>query len=267
MAYRDIELTPEVRDTFDDFVEDVRRRFEGDRGARVRACRELLAAIYYPGPRGYDQLLADPALPLPGRAALLQLDPDNVTLEHERYTDIDPEAYADIKPLVWFWIMFDRSVMGRNCHLGFRVRQVLAEGVFRRCGKRLKIFHDVEFTWGYRLEVGDDCTLHRGVFLDDRGGLTLGDSVSVSDYANVYTHSHDVDEISDVTCTPMAIGDGARLTYHSTLLAGTGVGADGMVAACALATKPVPAGWVWGGVPARALKAKNPDGGSPSGCC
>lgn len=257
MGYRDIQFSDEVQASYDEFVEAVRRGFEGTGPARVRACRELLTSIYFPGPKGYDQLLTDPSLPLASRTLLLQLDPDNVTLEHEHYTDIDPEAYARIKPLVWFWIMYDRSPMGRNCALGFRVRQVLAEGVFAACGKDLRIFHDVEFTWGYRLKVGDETTLHRGVFLDDRGGLEIGRKVSISDYANVYTHTHDIHEIADVTNLPTVIGDGARLTYHSTVLAGASVGADGMVAACALATRSVPDGWVWGGVPARPLKEKD----------
>jgi acetyltransferase-like isoleucine patch superfamily enzyme len=257
MGYRDIQFAEEVTATYDEFVETVRRGFEGDTAARVRACRELLASIYFPGARGYDQLLADDSLPLASRTLLLQFDPENITLEHEHYTDIDPEAYDRVKPLVWFWMMYDRSPMGRNCTLGFRVRQVLAEGVFAACGKDLRIFHDVEFTWGYKLKVGEGTTLHRGVFLDDRGGLELGKKVSVSDFANVYTHTHDIHEISDVTNIGTTIGDGARLTYHSTVLAGVSVGADAMVAACALATKTVPDGWVWGGIPAKPIKQKD----------
>lgn len=260
MAYRELEFAPAVEATYEEFLETLRSGFEGSVAARTRTCRELLAAIYFPGARGYDQLLADPGLPVASRTALLQMDPDNVTLEHEYYTDVDPERYAAIKPLVWFWIMFDRSVMGHNCGLGFRVRQILAEKVFRSCGKNLRIFQDVEFTWGYNIDCGDAVTLHRGVLLDDRGGLVLGRKVSISDWANVYSHSHSIDDIRDVTCLETRLGEGARLTYHSTVLAGAHVGEGSMVGACALATKPIPAGWVWGGVPAHPLKQKEEPG-------
>ncbi len=269
MAYRKIEFNSEVDAAYDEPVDTISKECDGDAASHRRACRELLASIYFPGARGYEQLLADESFPLASRVSLMQLDPENGTLEHERYTDIDAEKYAEIKPIVWFWIMFDRSVLGRNCALGFRVRQVLAEKVFASCGKDLKIFHDVEFTWGYNLKVGDGAVLHRGVYLDDRGGLTLGQNVSISDFTNVYTHTHSVDDIHDVTCIPTTLGDGVRLTYHSTLLAGASVGDNGLVAAGALATKTVPAGWVWGGVPAKPIKQKADapkDAGSKE-CC
>lgn len=269
MGYRDIELAPEVEATYDEFVEAVEKAFRGDAHARRLGCRELLASIYFPGPKGYSQLMQDSSLPVASKVVVSQLDPANATLEHERYTDIDPERYAEIKPVVWFWVMFDRSPLGRNVHLGLRVRQVLAEKVFKSCGKDLKIFHDVEFTWGYNLEVGDESTLHRGVFLDDRGGLKIGKRVSISDWANVYTHTHSVEDIHDVSCYPTSLGDDVRLTYHSTLLAGNSIGENGLLAACGLGTKDIPAGWVWGGVPAKPIMQKklDPDSAAHDGCC
>lgn len=272
MPYRAIAFAPDVVRAYDAFVASIEAAFDVPVEERAKACRDLLASIYFPGGPGFDSMVRDTRLPPATRALVLQLDPGNVTLEHERYVDIDTERYLTVKPMIWFWIMFDRSPMGRNVDLGFRVRQALAERVFLSCGKRLKIFHDVEFRWGYNLEVGDDTTLHRGVMLDDRGGLRLGKSVSVSDWANVYTHTHDVEDIDRITCLRTEIGDGVRLTYHATVLAGCSVGANALVAACALATKPVPANWVWGGVPARPLKEKHgrlDEHGRPvhDGCC
>lgn len=265
MGYREIAAPDEVAQAYDAFVDQVREGFAAaDPEARRRACRELLADLYFPGQGGYEALRAR-ASTAAARAAIAHLDPAHATLEHEHYQDIDPDRYDAIKPMIWFWIMFDRSPAGRNCALGFRVRQALAELVFRSAGEDLRIFHDVEFTWGYNLEVGAGTTLHRGVFLDDRGGLELGAGVSISDHASVFTHTHDVEDIDDVTCWPTTLGDGARITYHATVLAGAQVGADGMVAACGLATRSVPAGWVWGGVPARPLKEKaagRPPGGA-----
>lgn len=257
MGYREIRFDPGVERAYDEFLEQIRRGFSRPVKDRSRVCRDLLASIYHPGSKGYEQLLADPTLTPAGRVALLQLDPDNITLEHEHYVDIEPERYAAIKPMIWFWMMYDRSPLGRNCALGFRVRQLLAGMVFKAAGKDLRIFHDVEWTWGYNLEVGDSTTLHRGVFLDDRGGLSIGRGVSVSDFANVYTHTHSIEDIEDVTCLPTRLGDGVRVTYHATVLAGASVGDHAMVAACALATKPVPAHWVWGGIPAKPIKEKS----------
>lgn len=40
--------------------------------------------------------------------------------------------------------------------------------------------------------------IHRHVLLDDRGGIEIGNNVSISDYANIYSHTHDIDQIAMV---------------------------------------------------------------------
>ena len=80
---------------------------------------------------------------------------------------------------------------------------------------------------------------------------------SISDYANVYSHSHDIRDSSDVTNHATEIGPRARVTYHATVLAGTKIGEDAMLGAMGLATKDVPPGTVSAGIPARELRRKN----------
>jgi acetyltransferase-like isoleucine patch superfamily enzyme len=65
--------------------------------------------------------------------------------------------------------------------LPVRFRRALAPHVFARCGRNFKCFHNVEFSFGYNMEVGDDVVVHRNVLLDDRGVIRLGDRVSISD--------------------------------------------------------------------------------------
>ena len=102
-------------------------------------------------------------------AALLALDPRNITLEPEYYADVDPVRFARVKPLLWLWYSFDRSPAGgQNVDLGVRLRRLLAPRIFARCGRNFKCFQHVEFSFGYNLEVGDDVVVHRHVLLDDR---------------------------------------------------------------------------------------------------
>ena len=184
------------------------------------------------------------------------LDPRNVTLEPEYYGDVDPQKYAVRKPLIWFWQMFDRSPVGLNHWLGFRFRCMLGRHIFRHLGKHVKIFHNVEFTYGYNLTVGDWCTIHKNVLLDDRGEIILHEGTSVSDYANVYSHTHDINNQSNITNKVTELGPRARVTYHATVLAGANIGEDGMLGAMALATKPVPQETVSVGIPAKAKTRK-----------
>jgi acetyltransferase-like isoleucine patch superfamily enzyme len=123
-------------------------------------------------------------------------------------------------------------------------------------GKNFKCFQNVEFSFGYNLEVGDDVVVHRNVLLDDRGGITLGNRVSISDYANIYSHTHSIVDQKDVTNARTVLEDDVRITYHATVLAGVQVGRHAMVGANAVATKDVRPYHVNVGIPAKSIRVK-----------
>ena len=81
--------------------------------------RDQLYQLYLGRPHG-GKLNTTLISELPGNVLALNLDPANVTLEPEYYGDVDVEKYAERKPLIWFWQMFDRSALGLNHWLGFR---------------------------------------------------------------------------------------------------------------------------------------------------
>ena len=226
--------------------------------ARAVLCRETLVELLHPSYAGqWETAVHDPGVPLGTRLALALLDPREVTLEPEYYAECDDARFRAVKPLLWLWYAFDRSPFGgQQVALGVRLRQLLAPRIFRRCGANFKCFQHVEFSFGYNMEVGDDVVVHRHVLLDDRGGIVLGDGVSISDYANVYSHTHDIVEQREVTNVATVLGPGVRVTYHATLLAGVHVGEQGMVGACAVATKDVRPYHVNVGVPAKSVLVK-----------
>lgn len=227
---------------------------------RAELCRSVLTDIYYPQYRDVDP----GELPEATRIALLQLDPRNITLEPEYYADIDAAKYTRVKPLQWLWEMFDKSVLGENVVLGVRFRRVLAAHIFRGCGRNFKAFHQVKFSFGYNLEVGDDVVIHRHVLLDDRGGIRLGNGVSIADYANVYSHTHALHDGRDVDTPAVVIGNGVRITYHATVLAGVHMADDAMLGALAVATKDIGSGQVALGIPAQPKLTKPPVEARPS---
>jgi acetyltransferase-like isoleucine patch superfamily enzyme len=236
---------------YDEWLDELGEALErGD--DRWELCRRTLTGLFHPHLAG-----ADPAdLPLAAQAALAQMDARNVTLEPEYYAEVDEARFLERKPLLWMWQMFDRSPLGGNVHLGVRFRRLLAPYVLGRVGRNFKCFHFVEFSFGYNLEVGDDVVVHRNVLLDDRGGIVLGDGVSISDYANVYSHTHSIVDQRDVSNLRTVIGNRVRITYHATVLAGTQVGDDAMVGAMALATKDVRPFHVNVGIPAKSVRVK-----------
>jgi len=230
---------------------------DGPNADWYRICRDTLYAVWYPEGAGYEAQLANPKLAAASRATLMALDPHNITLEPEYYADVDAEKFARVKPLLWLWYSFDRTPgAAQNVDLGVRFRRILAERIFARCGKNFKCFQFTELSYGYNMEVGDDCVVHRHVLLDDRGGITLGDRVSISDYANIYSHTHSIVEQKEVTNLRTVLEDDVRITYHATVLAGVRVGRNGMVGAGALATKDVKPYHVNVGIPAKSIRVK-----------
>jgi acetyltransferase-like isoleucine patch superfamily enzyme len=225
---------------------------------RNELCRKVLCSLSYPEyADGWETAVEDESLPSATRLALLALDPRNITLEPEYYAECDGAAFSLTKPLLWLWYSFDRTPLGgQNVDLGIRLRRILAQRIFRRCGENFKAFQNVELSFGYNLEVGDNVVVHRNVLLDDRGGIVLGDRVSISDFANIYSHTHSIVDQRDVTDAVTRIDNDVRITYHATVLAGVHVGENGMVGAGAIATKDVRPYHVHVGIPAKSIRVK-----------
>ncbi|MEP6730069.1 MAG: acyltransferase [bacterium] len=225
---------------------------------RALLCRELLSEICYPEfAANWETAVADEKLPIATRLALSALDPRNITLEPEYYSDCDDAKFQPVKPLLWLWYSFDRTVLGgQNVGLGVRLRQMLAKRIFKSCGENFKAFQFVEFSFGYNMEVGDNVVVHRYVLLDDRGGIRLANSVSISDFANIYSHTHSIVDQREVTNALTVLEEGVRVTYHATVLAGVHVGEQGMVGASAVATKDVRPYHVYVGIPAKSVRVK-----------
>jgi acetyltransferase-like isoleucine patch superfamily enzyme len=242
----------------DAWLERIAGRLADPDADRALVCRDTLAELLYPTyARDWETAVNDESLALGTRLALATLDPRNVTLEPEYYAECDDALFQRVKPLLWLWYSFDRSpIGGQHVELGVKLRRLLAPMIFRRCGENFKAFQHVEFSFGYNMEVGDNVVIHRHVLLDDRGGIVLGDGVSVSDYANVYSHTHSIVEQKDVTNAVTVLDAGVRVTYHATILAGVHVHEQGMVGAMAVATKDVRPYHVNVGIPAKSITVK-----------
>ena len=257
--YRDLKPTAEAEVLFRRWIAHLNEEFKRHEGYERRCdiVRDELFQIYTGKTHGSNRGTTVPLITELASSVLAEsLDPRNITLEPEYYGDIDTEKYMPRKPLIWLWQMFDRSPLGLNHWLGFHFRCMLAQHIFKKIGKGVKMFHGIEFSYGYNLTVEDNCTIHKYVMLDDRGEIIIREGSSISDYASIYSHSHDIHQQSDVTHQVTEIGPRARITYHATVLAGAKVGEDSMLGAMALATKPVPAHAISVGIPAKKIHDK-----------
>ena len=254
MTYRELSAQALAEQDFDAFLNELQKSLTDGRRDPNEVVRDTLFEIYYGASQPNREQLG-----LAARAAFHSFDPRNIATEPEYYADIDHKLYDARKPMIWLWQMFDRSPLGQNSLFGIRFRRMLAPMIFRSVGDDFKCWHSVEWSFGYNLSIGNNVVVHRHVLLDDRGGIDIGDNVSISDYANIYSHNHDIYDIHNVETPRTKIGNGVRITYHATVLAGTEIGDHAMVGTGAIVTRNVEPHHIVVGIPAKTAKIKDPD--------
>ena len=257
LPLRQVSIAPHAAQAYERWLGELDEAISDPATDRNDLCRTILTDLYFPQLRTGE-------LSTHQQIAVLQMDPRNITLEPEYYADLEADKYYRVKPLLWLWEMFDKSVLGENVDLGVRFRRTLAKHIFKSCGTNFKCFHFVKFSYGYKMEVGNGVVIHRHVLLDDRGGIRLGNNVSVADYSNIYSHTHALYDGRDVDLPATVIGDNVRITYHATVLAGVTMEPNSMLGAVAVATRDIKSGDVALGIPATPkLKKPMPDSMPP----
>jgi acetyltransferase-like isoleucine patch superfamily enzyme len=132
----------------------------------------------------------------------------------------------------------------------------LRPALYRLCGfdiaRSATLQGGVRFFHIGRLRVGEGTLINRGVYLDNRGGLSIGRQVSIAHDTKIYTLGHDVHDAGFATLAkPVRIDDHAVVFAGAMLMPGVHVGQGAVVMAGAVVTKDVPPMRLWGGNPAR----------------
>ncbi|MFC6786552.1 acyltransferase [Halobaculum halobium] len=254
MTKRHVSLPKEADEGVTAFIERVDDRLSSAEDT-CEVVRDTLVDLF--GDRDAYERWRDGGDVTPAERVRLQgYDPCNATLESEYYAEKDEERYTRSKHLQWLWRQFDATPMADNIAFALRFRQMLANHLFDDAGENLRLFKGITFTYGHNIEIGDNTVVHDDVHLDDRGRLTIGDRVSVSDSAHLYSHDHDVVDQTHVDNFHTIVDDDARVTYDSMVSAGCRVGKNAVVGAKATVQGDVPDHHIAVGSPARSIRVK-----------
>ncbi len=127
------------------------------------------------------------------------------------------------------------------------------------------IIFDVRFAnlyhYGFsKLVIGNRCFLGDEVMLDVRGGITLGNEVTLSNRTTIVTHinvgydDHPLQTTYPTKETPVVLKYGVYVGTGAIILPGVTVGEQSVIGAGAVVTKSVPSRVTVAGVPARVIK-------------
>ena len=179
---RELKPTPEAEALYRRWVSHLNDEFTRHQNVdrRSEIVRDELHQVYLGRPHG-GRLNMTLSSELATNVLAESFDPRNATLRSEYLSEIDMAQFALRKPLIWFWQMFDRSPLGLNLWLGLKMRCMLGHHIFASLGKGVKIYRNVEFTFGYNVTVEDDCTILRGAYLDDVKEIHLPAGTTVAE--------------------------------------------------------------------------------------
>jgi acetyltransferase-like isoleucine patch superfamily enzyme len=215
-----------IRTIFDDFLARLEEKLADPRLDKNDIVRDALYELSLAQAPNF-QKLADYRFPVAARTLLACFDPRNVTLEAEYDEMIDRDPFAARKPLVWLWQMVDRSPLGLNAYLGFKLRRLLAPYIFNRVGENFTCHHGVQWSFAYNISIGKNVTIHRNVFLDDHGEIEIGNHVLIEQSAAIFSCRSA--QAGDSKIVKTIIEDGARIGARATVLTGARIARGAVV--------------------------------------
>lgn len=105
-----------------------------------------------------------------------------------------------------------------------------------------------------RVTIGCDTHINRGVLLDGRGIVEIGNSVSISHRVAIVSADHDPQSPSfDYRSAKITIKDYVWIGVNATILKGVTIGEGAVVAAGTVVRKDVPPYTIVGGIPAQTI--------------
>lgn len=112
-------------------------------------------------------------------------------------------------------------------------------------------------------QIGTELHVSNDGLLDLSGNVTVGDRVTLSEAAKVFTHNHQIDGVGQdwrqgtVYFSSLTIGDDVWIGANAVVLSSTSsIGAGAVIAAGAVVCADVPPGAVVGGVPSKLIKMR-----------
>ncbi|MBX9598052.1 MAG: acyltransferase [Burkholderiales bacterium] len=192
--------------------------------------------------------------------------PDWVVDDLRLYSDVLPIG-ASINPytqeqryLHFLWDSFELSPL--KLHIDFAVyfRQVIAKKLFKRCGENFIALKGVSFNFGHQIELGDNVFFNENVFLDAKGGITIGNNVGITENVMIFTHSHGEDIHSTRVYKPVLIKDYAKIYSKALINLGVTIGEGAIIGANSVVTKDVADYTMVAGTPAELIRERRNHG-------
>jgi acetyltransferase-like isoleucine patch superfamily enzyme len=144
-----------------------------------------------------------------------------------------------------------------NLTPGSRLRRFFLALIGIKVGTGTGIHSWIRFTWIGRLIIGSDSTINFGCFIDNRGGIKIGNHVMVGHNCRLYTMSHDLDSGDFAPWKkPIEICDWAVVFPNTIIMPGVTIGTGAVALPGSVVTRDIAPWSVVGGNPARHIRTR-----------
>ena len=186
---------------------------------------------------------------------------DNVMLYNETLPKAQEFPFTTEKRLLHFlWDLFDKVPLSLIVPFSMPLRRLIAHHLFGSCGAALVAEENVRFNFAALLDFGDNVFLNRGVFIDSKGGVELGDNVALAEDVRIFTHGHSEASHLERTYAKVVVKPYAKIYSGATILPGVVIGEEAIVGSGAMVTKDVPPNMVVAGIPAKPVRERRSEG-------
>jgi len=162
--------------------------------------------------------------------------------------------------LHFLWDTLDKSPISINIDFAIPLRRIIARALFKKCGKNFIAEENCRFNFGQGIGIGDDVFFNRGVYIDSKGGVEIGNGVGITENVQIFTHSHSESDHEIRSYAKVTIGNYALVFSGSTILPGVTIGDGAIISAKSVVAHDVQPGMVVSGAPAQVVRKRHTDG-------
>lgn len=174
---------------------------------------------------------------------------------------VNINPYSEEERLIHFvWDAFAKVPYSLLVDFSIPFRKILANKLFKECGWNFICESNVSFNYGHQIALGNNVFFNRGVFLDSKGGVIIGDYVCLAEDVRIFTHQHSEAVHHQRTYLPVTIKSYAKIYSCATILPGVTIGEQAIVATGAIVTKDVAPNSVVAGAPAKVIRERKSEG-------
>lgn len=155
---------------------------------------------------------------------------------------------------------FLKAFRNTNGIVGITLRYIFLKNCARSLGDNVSLHPGVFLFNTHNLIIGDNVSIHPMCYLDAAGNISIGDNVSIAHNCSILSTNHQWNEIdvpikyNKESFANVTIEDDVWLGCGVRVLAGVVISKRSIVAAGAVVNKNIESNSIYGGIPAKKIK-------------